>query len=317
MSFRSAAPLWLASIVPLLLWLFVARERHRTAIARRFASERLRGVFNPARGVRPWLLSLALTAALLALAGPLAGYRLTPIVALESNRIIVIDVSHSMAAEDVGTSRLAAAKAIAARLVEAHQGRTAVVVFEGVPEVVAPLTSDSDAVISLVETLQPGEVGEPGSDLGGAVLAALRLLEGDPGRSADIVVISDGEDQRGRVAEAAKRARARSISVSSLLIGTVTGGNIPTGRGPLRDDSGEVVTTRAHPEELERLAKETGGVKLDNPFAADALAPLSRRQRAGTPRQTHARTPIDRYQWPLSFALIAFLGASFLHRGAE
>src|SRR6185436_2273814 len=195
MTFRALSLLWLLALVPFVLLLLVMRERLRAQIARRFTSEHLRGVANPARALRPWLIALALLGAVVALAGPYAGYTLVPIMAREANRVLVIDVSNSMAAEDVGTSRLSAAKAIAKRLAEAQEGRIALLVFEASPDVVSPLTSDTDAVIALLDTLQQGEVGQPGSDLGTALIAALRLIETDPLQKADIVVISDGEDQ--------------------------------------------------------------------------------------------------------------------------
>jgi Ca-activated chloride channel family protein len=317
MTFRSATLLWLVAAVPFALAFLVARERLRTRIANRFASERLRGVSNPARVLRPWLIGLALLGALIALAGPYAGFTLVPVTARESNRVFVIDVSNSMAAEDVGASRLAAAKAIAKRLANAQPGRVALVVFEGAPEVISPLTTDTDAVTALLDTLDTGEVGEPGSDIGSAILAAMHLIEADPSQKADIVVLSDGEEQGSRVGEAIGRAKQRGINVSTVLIGTAQGSTIPTGQGPLRDSSGDVVTTYARGDVLARVARETGGTMLENPFGEHATDPLSDRVAAGRLRQTQARVPIERYQWPLGAAFLLFVLGSFLNRGAE
>lgn len=316
MSFRNVTMLWLIAGVPLALVFLVMRERTRTRIARRFTSERLRGAAGRARALRPWLLGLGLAAALLALAGPYAGFTLVPIVAREANRVIVMDVSNSMGAEDVGTSRLNAAKALAVRLARAQEGRVALVVFESQAEVVSPLTTDSEAVASLIDTLQPGEIGAPGSDLGSAILAALTLVEGEQGQKADLVVISDGEDQGSRVAEAVQRAKTRGIEVSTIVVGSSSGSTIPAEGGPLRDTSGEVVTTYARSDILGDVARATGGTLLENPFADRALDPLLGRGPA-TARETHARVPVDRYQWPLALAFFAFLGGSLLHRGAE
>ncbi|HEV7766235.1 MAG TPA: VWA domain-containing protein [Thermoanaerobaculia bacterium] len=315
MSFRFATMLWLLALVPFALLFFLSRERTRTRFARRFVSERLRGA--PVRWLRPWLLGIALTLAILALAGPHAGFRMVPIVAREANRVLVLDVSNSMSAEDVGTSRLSAAKAIAMRLADAQHGRIALVVFEAEPLVVSPLTTDTEAVSALLDTISAGEVGEPGSDLGSAILAALRLIETDSAQRADLVVLSDGEEQGVRVAEAVSRAKSRGVEVSTIVIGTAQGGTIPTGRGPLRDDSGNIVTTYARTEVMTEVARETGGTLLQNPFGARALDPLLRNTRSATQRETEARMPIDRYQWPLAFAFIALLGGSLLHRGAE
>lgn len=316
-NFRVVSLLWLLALVPFALLLLVARERVRARIARRFASERLRGVANQARVLRPWLLGIAMLAAIVALAGPYSGFTLVPIVAREANRVLIIDVSHSMAAEDAGASRLSATRAIAKRLAEAQQGRIALIVFEASPEIVSPLTSDTDAVIALLDTLQPGEVGVPGSDIGSAIIAALRLIEADPVQKADIVVISDGEDQGARAGEAVQRAKARGVQIATILIGSAQGSTIPTANGPLRDDSGEVVTTYTRAEVLRDIAGATGGRMLENPFASGALEPLMSNARGSVMRQTHARIPIDRYQWPLALAFFALLGGSLVNRGAE
>lgn len=316
MTFRVLPILYLLAMLPFALWFFVARERRRTRIARSFASERLRGISNPARVLRPWLLGIALLFAIVALAGPYSGFTLVPITAREANRVLVIDVSNSMGAEDVGASRLAAAKAITKRLTDAHQGRIGVIVFEAQPEIVAPLTTDSEAVIALLDTLQPGEVGQPGSDLGTAIIAALRLVEVDPGQKADLIVLSDGEDQGVRVAEALQRAKARGVEISTIVIGSAEGSTIPTATGPMRDSTGEVVTTYARADVLRDVAKSTGGITLENPFAEHALDPLLR-VHGMTERETHVRVPIDRYQWPLALAFVAIFFGSVLHRGAE
>lgn len=317
MTFRSPQALWLLAAIPLLLTFFVVQERSRLATARRFVNEHLRGGAARIRRLRPWLLSLAFVLAALALAGPFRGHTLVPIVARESNRVLIMDVSNSMAAEDIGTSRLTAAKGLAMRLAEAQQGRIALVVFEARAEVVAPLTSDGAAVASLIDTLVPGEVGTPGSDLGSAILAALKLVESDPSQKADLVVMSDGEDQGARVAEAAAQAKARGIAISTIVVGSSAGATIPSGDGPLRASNGEVVTTYARSEVMQRLASATGGTMLVNPFAARSLDPLLGRGAPATERETHARVPIDRYQWPLAGAFLLFLFASLAHRGAE
>lgn len=316
MTFRSSTLLWLLTLVPLALIFLLARERMRSRVARLFVADRLRGESNPARALRPWLIAIGLAAALVALAGPYAGFTLVPIVARETNRVLVIDVSHSMAAEDVGTSRLTAAKALAARLARAQDGRIALIVFEAQPEVVSPLTTDAEAVSALLDTLLPGEVGHPGSDLGSAILAALRLVESDPAQKADLVVISDGEDQGVRVGEALQRAKSRGVEVSAIAIGSSEGSTIPTARGPLRDSSGDVVTTYARAETLRGIAVSSGGTFLENPFADGALRPLLGGE-AGTLRRTHTRVPIERFQWPLALAFFALLGGSLVHRGAE
>ena len=316
-TFRAPAILWLALLVPFALAFFLVRERTRVRVARRFVSERLRGIANPARGIRPWFAALALLASVVALAGPEAGFRVVPIEQRESNRVIVVDVSLSMAAQDVGTSRLDAAKALAKRIIDAQAGRVGLVIFESAAEVVSPLTSDGDAVEALLDSTQAGEVGNPGSDLSVALTAALRLVAGDPAQSGDIVVISDGEDQGTKLDDTIAKLAQRGIPVSAILVGTARGSTIPRpeGGGDLRDDNGEVVITYARPETLQKVASSTGGRFYTNPFGEHALDTLA--ATGGAKRQKNVRVPIERYQWPLAFACIAFFLGSLANRGAE
>src|SRR5438067_12087290 len=155
-TFASPNLLWLALAVPVATLFLVVRERQRAAAARRFVSERLRGVANPARFLRPFFLALAMLAGVVAAAGPQRGFTVVPVEQHESNRVIVLDVSLSMLAEDVGTSRLDAAKAIAKRIIAVHQGRVALIIFESSAEVVAPLTTDDDAVGALLDSIDAG-----------------------------------------------------------------------------------------------------------------------------------------------------------------
>jgi Ca-activated chloride channel family protein len=315
-SFRAPQMLWLALAVPIALIFFIARERQRIRIGRRFVSERLRGVANPLRALRPWLVAVALLGCVIALAGPEAGFRIVPIEQRESNRVIAIDVSLSMAAQDVGTSRLDAAKAIAKRIIDAQQGRVGLVVFESAAEVVSPLTSDDEAVEALLDSIQAGEVSNPGSDLSVALMAALRLA-GDTAQRGDIVVISDGEDQSTRLDDTVAKLAQRGVPVSTILIGTAAGSTIPRpeGGGDLVDDNGQVVTTYARPEALQKIASATGGKFYANPFGEHALDSLA--ASGGTLKQRDVRVPIERYQWPLAFACVAMFLGSLANRGAE
>ena len=318
MTFGASPFLWLLLLVPFAMVLLAGAERARRVLAQRFVSERLRGVANPARKMRPALLGVALVLLIVALAGPRVGFVAMPIETHESNRVIVLDVSNSMSAHDVGTSRIEAAKAIAAHLIDAFPGHVALVIFEDRAEVVSPLTTDSDAVNALLATIQPGEIGDPGSDVASGTNAALKLLEADPGQHGDIVLLSDGEDQAGHADTAIGRLRARGVPVTSIVIGSGAGATIPApGGGELRDDSGNVIHTSAQTEVLGRLARATGGELFVNPFAAHVLDSLAAPTSAGAARRRVVEIPVERFQWPLAAAFLLLVLGSVANRGAE
>jgi Ca-activated chloride channel family protein len=318
MTFRELPLLWLLLFVPAILVFLVARERHRTRLARRFVAERLRGIANGLRPLRPWIVAASLALALVALAGPRFGFRTVPVEEREANRVIAIDVSNSMLANDVGTSRLDAAKAIAKRIIDAHQGRVGLIAFEMTGDVISPLTTDGDAVAALVDTLEAGEIGQPGTDFGGAIQTAMRLVNADASQRGDVVIISDGEDLGPHLADALREAKARGVVVSAVLVGSGQGSTIPTPSGDvLRDESGQPVTTYGRAEVLEKIAAQTGGTFFANPFAEHALDSLAVARAVGAAKKKDVRVPIDRFQWPLALAFAALFCGSLAHRGAE
>ncbi len=317
-TFRQPEVLWLLVAVPFALALLVASERRRRRLSRRFVSERMRWVDNGLRVARPAIVAAGLTASLVALAGPQLGFRVVPIEEREANRVFVIDVSESMDAQDVGTSRLEAAKSMAQTLMKSQNGRVALVVFEGEPQVVSPLTTDTEAVSALLESIDTGEIPASGTDLGAALQAAEKIAEADAAQRSDIVVISDGEDQGKRLDAALEHARDRGVAISTILVGSLQGAPIPVeGHELLRDNDGAVVTTRAHAEILERVARTTGGHFLDNPRGAADLAALSGGLSHATGRQKLVRIPLDRFQWPLALGFALVLFGSIANRGAE
>lgn len=318
MDFRDPRWLWALAAVPFATLFLVAREKARERLARRFVAERLRGQANTVRPIRPWLIAGGLLLAVVALAGPRRGFTSVPIVQHEASRVIVLDVSNSMLAQDLGTSRLAVAKAIARRLIDAWPGRIGLVEFEAAAEVVSPLTDDSGAVEALLDSVQAGEVGSPGSDLGEALFSALRLVESEPGARADVVLISDGEDQGTKLDAAIAKARQRGVVVSTILVGSRAGSTIPQPDGEvLHDADGKVVVTAAHPDMMRKIAAGTGGAFFENAFGEHSVDALLAPRGATVARQRNVRVPIDRFQWPLAMAfLVLFLG-SLANRGAE
>jgi len=321
--FRDPAWLRLLAAVPLLLAFFVWRERVRMDRANRFISERLRGGANRLRALRPWAIALGAACAIVALAGPRAGYTLRAIPGAETSTVLVLDTSLSMNAVDVGTSRLTAAKALARRIIEKDPGRVGLVIFEGNAEVVAPLTDDHRAVETLVESIGAGELSEAGSDVGRAIEMALAMISRVGGRRAALVVLSDGEHRGNPIDDAVEHAIERGVPVTTVLVGGSVETTIPSGdnRGPLRDDKGKVVKTLATAEVLRDIASRTGGEFYANPFSSKAsdevVASLPARASAGGSSSREARVPVEQFQWPLGAAFALFLAGSLLHRGAE
>ncbi|HXI14111.1 MAG TPA: VWA domain-containing protein [Thermoanaerobaculia bacterium] len=316
MSFGESRLLLLLGVIPFLAWFLVHRERVRRANAARFVSERLRGVSNTARISRPWFVCVAFAVAILAVAGPRAGTRTIEVPRNERDRVVVVDVSKSMSAEDVGTSRLDAAKAVARKVMSNHSGRVALIIFERSAEVISPLTTDAEAVSTLLDTIEAGELSQPGSDLGGAIDAAIDLAGSSAQQKLDVVLISDGEDQGKSLRAAISRATKMLIPVHTVTIGTADGAPIRSEGETLKDDSGKVVTTVARSDVMKEIARGTSGRALVNPFGESSTDVLTEGSVSAGGRMT-VEQPVERFQWPLAISLLLFFCGSLTNRGAE
>ncbi|AKH68739.1 membrane protein involved in colicin uptake [Spongiibacter sp. IMCC21906] len=217
------------------------------------------------------LLSL-MTAALLlqlALLGP--SWQQAP-VALYKNQqalAIILDMSPSMLAEDIKPSRFKQAKFKLRDILQLREdGQTGLVVFSGDAFVVAPLTDDSNTLLTLLPGLYPGMMPVIGSNPKAAMQKAIELLDNGRGSNGQILLISDGvEDQQ---MDGIKSLLADTpYPVSVLAVGSKDGAPIPLSDGGFaRNNDGSIIVPKLKEANLRKLASSSGGLyrslSLDN-----------------------------------------------------
>jgi Ca-activated chloride channel family protein len=230
--FHSPRVLWLLALVPFIIaWAFV--ERRKRAVLRFSAASLL---FAQGRGVRPYFLwlvpALRVTAfmlAVVALARPQERDSRVKDLSVEGIDIMIaFDLSSSMEAADFRpNNRLHVAKEV---LVEFLSGRSndriGLVVFSGEAYTQSPLTLDYNVLKEVVKQLRT-RVLEDGTAIGDAVATALNRLRDSEARSRVVVLITDGDNNAGRVSplDAADAAKALGIPVYTILVGK--GGKVP------------------------------------------------------------------------------------------
>jgi Ca-activated chloride channel family protein len=149
-------------------------------------------------------------------------------------------------------------------LTEFISGRTndriGLVVFSGAAYTQAPLTLDYGVLKEVIKQLRT-RVLEDGTAIGDAVATALNRLRDSDAKSRVVVLITDGDNNAGRLSpiDAGDAAKSLGIPVYTILVGK--GGKVPFpqgqdlfGRTAWRD-----VEIPINPELLQRLATETGG----------------------------------------------------------
>ena len=153
--------------------------------------------------------------------------------------VLAVDMSGSMAADDVRPTRLAAAEDAIRAFVSGlpKRDRVGLVTFSSSASVAAPLTQDREMVLDALEfATAPGQ----GTAIGDAIARSVEVLEpagsgpspGSASGTADddppplaILLLSDGAQTRGRLSPlaGAARARDRHIPVYSVALGTRRG----------------------------------------------------------------------------------------------
>jgi Ca-activated chloride channel family protein len=210
------------------------------------------------RGERRWLAALALLLVILALAGP--SWQKLPDASYSARdaRVVVLDLSRSMLAEDLRPNRLTRARfRLADLLGRTEEGQVGLVSYAGDAYVVSPLTSDMNTIANLLPALQPDIIPVAGSRADLALDMAAELLErsGQPG--GQVLLVTDAVDSRA--AAKARELRDRGVLTSVLAVGTPKGAPIPSGGGFVSDRSGNVVIARLDRDALQAVAEAGGG----------------------------------------------------------
>jgi Ca-activated chloride channel homolog len=258
-------------VVPLLIGLYVLRERRRTNFAARFTTPSL--LPNLVDASPRWRRHLPLAVLLVALTAMVVGvarpHATVSVKREQATVILAVDTSLSMSADDVKPSRLEAARNTARAFLNRipSKYRVAIIGFAGRAYVALPPTEDRELAVAALRSLHPAE----GTSLGDAVALGTQLARRQ--RASDgttppaaILVISDGAQQSGRTTPtaAATRARAAHIPVYAVLLGTENGVITVQLAGGFQAQ----IRVPPSPETLRTLTRVTGGSFFTAPTEA-------------------------------------------------
>jgi Ca-activated chloride channel family protein len=280
MHFGNPTALWLLLTWPILVWLGWSALRWRRRVAERIGAPEILSRLHPA-SVERWRrrrLALGLLAALLlmvASARPQYGRIEKSIRGYGINVMIGLDVSRSMLAGDVAPSRLDAAKrALGQFLRQIPSDRVGVMAFAGDAIVNCPMTLDHDMARLILDSLDTEVIGDQGTDLGKAIRTAQGAFERGGGAGDRVLaLVTDGEDNEGQAAAAARAFGQQGMRIYCVGIGTAAGTALrdPEG-GFIEDAGGNKVNSRLRMDTLTAMAEAAGGKAFDGGVAPeDAL----------------------------------------------
>ena len=208
-------------------------------------------------------LSLALF--IVALARPQLGRVTTQVQATGVDIILALDVSRSMLAEDftIGNrraNRIDAVKLVTEQFIrERPNDRIGLVAFAGRPYLVSPLTLDHDWLIRNLERLRIGLV-EDGTAIGSAIASAANRLKDKEAKTKLIVLLTDGDNNAGKVQPLTAAEAAKALGIRIYTIGAGTEGEAPF---PLTNQFGRTVyrnvLVKFDEKTLQEIAAMTNG----------------------------------------------------------
>ena len=208
-----------------------------------------------------WIL-LGVTGVLgvLALAGPAWERIEQPMFRSEQALVVALDLSRSMDAQDVAPSRLLRARLKILDLLQRRaSGQTALIVYSANAFTVTPLTTDSDTVAALVNSLGTDIMPSRGSYPLAAINKGRALLEQAGMGYGEVLLITDGGSTPA-TERAARDLRDAGYSLSVLGVGTTDGAPIPRATGGfVTDQMGQIAVARLEETSLRALATAGGG----------------------------------------------------------
>jgi len=259
--FHFLTPLWFLALLPLGLLVWAAARAGAGANAwKRVIDPRLLAVLSVGAegGVRRRWPHLMLAAgwfiAVVALANPTFESQPVPAFRTDAARVVALDLSRSMLADDMTPTRLDRARyKLSDILSRSGDGQVGLVAFAGDAFAVSPLTDDADTILAMLEALSPEIMPVQGSRPDLAITQGMALLQQSGAQHGEVILLTD--DAGGQAAlQAAETLRAAGHRLAVIGVGTPEGAVVPG----VRTSQGEVVARLDAPA-LRALARAGGG----------------------------------------------------------
>lgn len=265
--------------IPLIAWLRGKRGRAAALTFSSTATLRAIGKRSQARVGRilRTLMLAALAIFVIAIARPQLGKSLTQVEASGIDIMLVLDVSGSMLTKDftIGgdlAMRVDATRDVTRKFIEGRPNdRIGIIAFAGRPYVVSPMTLDHEWLLQNLDRVRIGLV-EDGTAIGSAMAAAAQRLNDKKSKSRVIVLLTDGENNAGKVPPNTAAEAIKALKIRFYAIGAGTNGMalapVFTPRGPLTDPFGNIVYERQRVEFNEAGLKEVAKIADGSFFRA-------------------------------------------------
>jgi Ca-activated chloride channel family protein len=264
--------------------------------------------------------SLAITGLVLAIARPSTAGSV-----IEETRegipiVLSIDISSSMLAQDFRPrDRLEVAKGTIARFVESRAADPiGLVGFAGEALTLVPTTTHRPVLLNALQSLRVGLL-EDGTAIGDGLATAINRLRHTERGSAVIVLLSDGENNRGVIdpVAAAEAAATMGIRVFTVGVGSEGVARVPVGSAPAGFRDAEL-PVGLDEDLLRAIATRTGGAyfRATDPAALERIYGEIDRL---VPSVVETTRRVERNEWAALLLIVAgsLLALEWVLRGSR
>ena len=275
--------------------------------------KRIRGTFSGY--LRRGLVVLRCAAVVLlafALARPQKGNEDTRISTEGIDIVLALDTSGSMIAEDLaqGKNRLDVVKTVTSDFINKRKNdRIGLVVYGEDAFTQCPLTLNSGVLLQFVDRCHIGMAGENRTAIGDALATAVARLRGTGGKSKIVILLTDGQNNSGRISPQTAAEIARSLGVKVYTIGAGTRGMAPV---PALDPFGNKVYVSQPVDIDENLLQEIATVTSGQYFRATDSKSLQQIY-SDINKMEKSKVEVFNYmEWKELFSMFALGAAAFL-----
>jgi Ca-activated chloride channel family protein len=225
--------------------------------------------------------------------------------------VISLDISSSMLARDFSPNRLDAAKNVATEFISGREyDRIGLVVFSGESFTQCPLTTDHAVLLNLFRDIESGMI-EDGTAIGlGLATAVSRLKESDA-KSRVVILLTDGENNRGEIAPITAAEIAKTFGVRVYTIGVGTIGTAPY---PVQTPFGTQirdVEVKIDEETLQEIADLTDGKYFratNNEKLVEIYEEIDKLERSKIDVKEFSRKSEEYHRYAFAALLLALVG---------
>ena len=311
--------LYLLSIIPVMVVLFVLLQIWKKRTQRKFADLSLLKRLTPDRSnfkstLKLIFVLLGIASLTMALVNPKIGTKLETVKREGVDIVFALDVSKSMLAEDIAPNRLEKAKRLVSEIInQLASDRIGIIAYAGQAFPQLPITTDYGAAKMFLQNMNTDMLSSQGTAIDQAIELASTYYDDEEQTNRVLFIISDGEDHsQGDVSNAVEDATNEGIRVFTIGVGKTKGAPIPLKRNGIveslkKDNQGEVVITKLNEEVLQEIADEGNGEYINGENTEEAVAFIKEQLNQMDKKEFEAKQFAeykDQFQWFLAAGLL-------------